>query len=337
MHRPAHRGGDRRSPPRLRRLPRVVLVRLLLSGPAGLRVSPMTADGGGAHPEWTRRLRSLVDETVERSTASTANFGRLLAAATAPGSRSGVVGERARAPGHGARAGGVPATDPGHEPVHVRVAAHGGAVSRGVPAASSFPTVRRVGSARPPRCRLAPLSSDTLAWAAWYQQYAAWVTEQQAWSSRLLTVVREEVAAGRLPADIMQTSARGFLERQLPEYLVAMAELNTDLVSDVLGVADDSLEQLADALVGGNAGVWRRLPGRRRAGRRRGAPSRSASWSRTAGPKRRRSPARKRRSTGSRSSRARTSSVSIPTNRVRSRSTWVCRRLRHRARPRREP
>jgi hypothetical protein len=31
-----------------------------------------------------------------------------------------------------------------------------------------------------------------------------------------------------------------------------MAELNTDLVSDVLGVADDSLEQLADALIGGD-------------------------------------------------------------------------------------
>ena len=32
-----------------------------------------------------------------------------------------------------------------------------------------------------------------------------------------------------------------------------MAELNTDLVSDVLGIADDSLEQLADALIGGDA------------------------------------------------------------------------------------
>ena len=32
-----------------------------------------------------------------------------------------------------------------------------------------------------------------------------------------------------------------------------MAELNTDLVSDVLGVADDSLERLADALIGNDA------------------------------------------------------------------------------------
>ncbi len=109
----------------------------------------------------------------------------------------------------------------------------------------------RIGS--PPAMPLAPLSSDTLAWTAWYQAYATWLSEQQAWSSRLLTVVREEVAAGRLRADVMQTSARGFLERRLPDYLISMAELNTDLVSDVLGVADDSLERLADALIGNDA------------------------------------------------------------------------------------
>ena len=45
----------------------------------------MPDDATTAQPEWTRRLQSLVDESVARSTASTANFGRLQAAATAPG------------------------------------------------------------------------------------------------------------------------------------------------------------------------------------------------------------------------------------------------------------
>ena len=96
---------------------------------------------------------------------------------------------------------------------------------------------------------LPPASTDAVVWTAWYQRYATWVSDQQAWSSRLLTVVREEVAAGRLRSDTMQTSARRYVERRLPDYLVAMAELNADLVSDVLSVADETLERLADALV----------------------------------------------------------------------------------------
>ena len=211
----------------------------------------MTDDGSAAHPEWTQRLRSLVDETVERSTTSTANFGRLLAAATAPGvdpelwanelTRQGTV----RGPEAYRQLTQITSRFMSES---LRMVAHylEAYLRDLVPEGQAG----RIGS--PPAMPLAPLSSDTLAWTAWYQQYATWVTEQQAWSSRLLTVVREEVAAGRLAPDVVQTSARGFLARQLPEYLVAMAELNTDLVSDVLGVADDSLEQLADALIGGN-------------------------------------------------------------------------------------
>ena len=96
---------------------------------------------------------------------------------------------------------------------------------------------------------LAPLSSDSVAWTGWYQRYAAWVTEQQAWSARLLGVMREEVASGRMRSDAMQSSAREFVQRQLPDYLIDMAQLNTELVSDVLRVADESLERLADALL----------------------------------------------------------------------------------------
>ena len=134
---------------------------------------------------------------------------------------------------------------------------------------------------------LAPLTSDTLAWTAWYQRYAAWVSDQQAWSSRLLTVVREEVAAGRLSSDVMQTAARGFLEQRLPDYLIAMAELNSDLASDVLGVADESLERLADALIGGSQPRTSPTASWSTSAASSAPPSRSASSSRTPGPNRR--------------------------------------------------
>jgi hypothetical protein len=212
----------------------------------------MPDDATTANPEWTRRLQSLVDETVARSTASTANFGRLLAAATAPG-----VGPESWA-NELARQG----TERGPEAYRQLTQVTGRFMSESLRLVAQYleaylqelvpnGQAARIGS--PPAMPLAPLSSDALAWTAWYQSYATWLTEQQAWSSRLLTVVREEVAAGRLRSDVMQTSARGFLERRLPDYLISMAELNTDLVSDVLGVADDSLERLADALIGDDA------------------------------------------------------------------------------------
>ena len=210
----------------------------------------MPSGGGSARPEWTERFQSLVDETVTRSAASTANLGRLLVAATSPGIDPATwTNELTRQ-----------ASERGPEVyrqlTHVTsrfmsdslrlVAQHLDAyLQRLVPDGLAG----LVGS--PPMMPLAPLSSDTLAWSAWYQRYATWVTEQQAWSSRLLTVVRDEVAAGRLRSDVMQAAAHGFLEERLPDYLIEMAEFNTDLVSDVLSIADESLEQLADALVGG--------------------------------------------------------------------------------------
>src|SRR6478609_6678345 len=45
----------------------------------------MAEDVRGESTPWNDRLQTLIDETVDRSTASTANFGRLLAAATGPG------------------------------------------------------------------------------------------------------------------------------------------------------------------------------------------------------------------------------------------------------------
>ena len=212
----------------------------------------MTDGTGPARPEWTTRLQSLVDETVARSTASTANFGRLLAAATAPGidpeSWTNELTRQSTERGPEAYRQLTQVTSRFMSESLRLVAQHLEAyLQELVPDGQAG----RIGS--PPAMPLAPLSSDTLAWTAWYQRYATWVSDQQAWSSRLLTVVREEVTAGRLSSDVMQTAARGFLERRLPDYLIAMAELNSELASDVLGVVDESLERLAEALLGGSA------------------------------------------------------------------------------------
>src|SRR6266545_6784440 len=87
-------------------------------------------------------------------------------------------------------------------------------------------------------------------WTGWYQLFCAWVTEQQAWSARLYRVLLEEVAAGALRPEDVQASAREYLQRRLPDYLADMAELNAELVSDILAVADGSVDALSDVLVG---------------------------------------------------------------------------------------
>jgi len=205
-------------------------------------------DRGGA-PAWNDRLQSLIDETVDRSTASTANFGRLLAAATGPGMNpdSWTAELTRQGTEHGPEAYrrlNDVTTRFFSESLRL-VARYLDAYLRDLVPSGH---IGRVGS--PPAMPLAPLSSDTVAWTAWYQRYASWITEQQAWSARLLGVMREEVANGRMRSDAMQSSAREFVQRQLPDYLLDMAQLNTELVSDVLGVADESLERLADALLG---------------------------------------------------------------------------------------
>jgi len=208
----------------------------------------MPEDARAGPSDWTDRLRSLVDQTVERSTASTANFERLLLAAVAPG----VDAERWAA--ELARESGERAPEAYRELSEVTtrftseslrlVARYLDEYLRElVPPGHAG----RIGT--PPGMPLPPTSADPLAWTAWYQRYTTWVAEQQAWSSRLLGVMRDEVASGRLRADAIQTSAQRYVERRLPEYLVTMAELNAALVADVVGVADDALERLADVLV----------------------------------------------------------------------------------------
>jgi hypothetical protein len=204
---------------------------------------------GTAAPDWTDRLKSLVDQTVERSTASTASFERLLVAAVAPGvDPERWASELTRQTG-----------ERGPEAYRELSEVTARFTSESFRLMARYldeylrelvPSDRAGQVGMPPAMPLPPVSTDALAWSSWYQRYATWASEQQAWSSRLLTVVRDEVAAGRLHSDVLQQSARRYVEHRLPDYLVASAELNADLVADVLGVADDALERLADALIG---------------------------------------------------------------------------------------
>jgi hypothetical protein len=211
-------------------------------------VSFAADDRSSSGPQWTERIKSLVDETVERSTTSTLKFERLLLAASAPGFDPQAWTNELNRLG----------TERGAETYQQLSDITVGMTSEGFRLVARYldaylralvpdEYVGRVGP--PPAMPPAPASADTLAWTAWYQRYATWASEQQAWSVRLVNVLREEVAAGHLRADDLQTSSRSFLERSLPDYLLAMAELNLGVFADVLGIADDSLERLADALL----------------------------------------------------------------------------------------
>lgn len=108
------------------------------------------------------------------------------------------------------------------------------------------PTGRSVGTPPPPLAVPPTGSADVLAWLNWYQRAAAWMTEQQAWAGRVYKLVVDEVAAGVLPTNVMQASARQFLERRFPDYMSDMADLNAELAADILGVAGSSIWPGAD-------------------------------------------------------------------------------------------
>ena len=285
------------------------------------------------HLEWTERLQSLVDQTVERSTASTSNLGRLVVAAAAPGvDPEKWANELTRQSSeHGPEAYrelNEVTTRFTSESLRL-VAGYLDAYLRElVPAGQAG----QVGA--PPAMPLPPTSTDALAWTSWYQRYATWVTEQQAWSSRLLTAVREEVAAGRLRSDAMQTSARQYLQRTTPRV-----------------PGDDGRAERRARL---------RRSGRRRrcarAARRRAVRCRRSGCARRRRPGRGRhhglgQPRRREQSAGTRGDlvrglagrriRARVDParvrVSMPTSRAPSRSGWACRRAPRREKPKPGP
>jgi len=211
-------------------------------------VSFAADDRDESTPQWTERIKSLVDDTVERTTASTLKLERLLLAASAPGVDAQAWTDELTRFG----------TDIGPGTYQQLSEITVGMTSEALRLVARYldaylralvpdEYAGRVGA--PPSMPPAPASADTLAWTSWYQRYATWASEQQAWSVRLINVLREEVAEGRLQPDSVQRLSRAFLETTLPDYLLDMAELNIGVFADVLGVADESLERLASALV----------------------------------------------------------------------------------------
>lgn len=207
----------------------------------------MTA--AAATEDWIRRLQSLANDTVERSSASTANLQRLLAAVAAPGfSQEALAAELSRfGQEHSAE------TYQRLAELWVRF------LSRSLRLVASYrddylrgllPPARIAAAGPPPAVPPPPHSNGQLEWAGWYALFSAWVTEQQAWSARLYKVLTDEVASGALSPDAVQAAARAYLEARLPDYLADTAELNADLVCDMLSVADASVDALSEALLG---------------------------------------------------------------------------------------
>jgi hypothetical protein len=211
-------------------------------------VSFAADDRGASTPQWTERIKSLVDDTVERTAASTLKLERLLLAASAPGVDTQAWTDELTRLGTDIGPGAYQQLSDitvGMTSEALRLVAR--YLDAYLRALVPDEYAGRVGA--PPSMPPAPASADTLAWTSWYQRYATWTSEQQAWSARLINVLREEVAEGRLESDSVQRSSRAFLETSLPDYLLDMAELNIGAFADVLGVADESLERLASALV----------------------------------------------------------------------------------------
>jgi hypothetical protein len=92
--------------------------------------------------------------------------------------------------------------------------------------------------------------ADPSEWSAWYVMYVAWAGQQQAWSARVYQLIRDDVAAGLMSQDSIQTSSQSFLQKRLTDYLDDMTEIGMDLFADGLSAADESVRTLSDALLG---------------------------------------------------------------------------------------
>lgn len=104
------------------------------------------------------------------------------------------------------------------------------------------------GPASAPPVPSPPSGYDPAGWLGWYQLLVPWVGEQQARSATLYRTLADEVAAGRLTQGVAQSSAQAFVEARLEGYLVEMAELNAELVSEILDVANACLDALTAAI-----------------------------------------------------------------------------------------
>jgi hypothetical protein len=207
------------------------------------------ADQGAVWPDWTERMRGVVNDTIERSSKSTANFQRLLASMAAAGINPEFLTDELT------RQGQQHGLDAYQRFAELLTRFTSGALAivigyRDEYLSELIPTDLLSSVGPPPAVPSPPNHSDPAGWAGWYQSCAAWFTQQQAWSSRVTQLLVNEVSSAKLRPEAIQTSANAFLQRRLPHYLADMAELNADLVSDVLGIADTSIDAVAGSILG---------------------------------------------------------------------------------------
>jgi hypothetical protein len=197
-------------------------------------------------PDRVERLQRLEQENFERSTAATAGLHRLLAQAAASGFRPqpdgaelSRIGQRQAALAYQqlAEAGIRFVSRAMNLALEHRDEYLQGLLGPGHVLISSQPPV--------------PLPSsgyDPIQWAAWYQLLAAWIAEQQARSATLQRILADETAAGRLGPRSVQSSAHAFLEARLESYLVELAGLSAEFVSEVLDVTSACVDTLTAAM-----------------------------------------------------------------------------------------
>ncbi len=95
-----------------------------------------------------------------------------------------------------------------------------------------------------------PGPTDAAGWLAWFWGLAPWATRHQAWSARIYELVRADVAAGRLPPDVLQQVTDAFVRDRLLDYLQDAADLQLDLLTDGLAAGTDVVQQLTTDLTG---------------------------------------------------------------------------------------
>jgi hypothetical protein len=113
-----------------------------------------------------------------------------------------------------------------------------------------LPAGRVAAIGRPPKAPAPPQNGDAAEWLLWYQRSSAWASEQQVWNARLYRYLLDEVSAGGLNAEAVNSYGQSFVRARLPEYLAELAEAVVDAFCDMLTVANDSVDRLADAVLG---------------------------------------------------------------------------------------
>jgi hypothetical protein len=207
-------------------------------------VTPTEAIAG----DRAERLRRLERENVTRLTAVTASVQRILTEAAVANPRPGYAGtELSRIGQEQAAWAYQQLTEAGVR--YIARATHLALTHRDEYLLGLLAPGRVLATAPPP-VLLAAGGYDPVRWAGWYQLLAAWAAEQQTRSAMLYRALADEVAAGRLPQGIVQSSAQAFVEARLHGYLEELAGLNAELVSAILDVAESCLDVLTVATAG---------------------------------------------------------------------------------------